>query len=256
MISIIFLFVTLSIFVFIETNYAHGQNVTPTTQSIQNKTNGTIITEIVNYLNQTIYFLNIDDKSSADKSLMAANQLFKIINPESTTSNLFDTFNPNMVTRLPEKSSDNLTSADNFSREIILENEESQMIINKDLNLGNNGDNNNNFDSINPSISDSDDNNIASNTPPMAQTSFLNVAKNSQLTFKLSGTDDDDDQLVFIITNQPSNGKLIGINPIDRFSSTFTYIPRIDYVGVDSFTYEVSDGTTTSDQATVTLTVE
>jgi len=48
----------------------------------------------------------------------------------------------------------------------------------------------------------------------------------------------------------PSHGT-VSLKP----GGSFTYTPAADYSGVDSFTYRASDGTATSDPATVSITV-
>ncbi len=50
--------------------------------------------------------------------------------------------------------------------------------------------------------------------------------------------------------DRPSHGTLT-LNP----DGSFTYVPDPNYNGTDTFTYQVSDGTTTSAPVTVTLNV-
>jgi Big-like domain-containing protein len=59
--------------------------------------------------------------------------------------------------------------------------------------------------------------------------------------------------LSFIIVDDPSNGQLGNVNPS---TNTVTYTPDEDYSGEDNFTFIVNDGTSDSNEATVSITVE
>jgi hypothetical protein len=58
------------------------------------------------------------------------------------------------------------------------------------------------------------------------------------------------DPLTFEVLSQPQHGILVGNAPILR------YIPEDDYQGADSFTYRVSDVSSNSEPATVSLNVQ
>ena len=60
----------------------------------------------------------------------------------------------------------------------------------------------------------------------------------------------DSSTLTATLGTGPSNGSLV-LNA----DGTFTYRPNAGFTGTDTFTYSVSDGTTTSNLATVTITV-
>lgn len=62
--------------------------------------------------------------------------------------------------------------------------------------------------------------------------------------------DGDGDSLMAVLANGPTNGAL-SLNP----DGSFTYTPNADFNGLDSFTYEVSDGNGGLDMATVKITV-
>ncbi len=71
-------------------------------------------------------------------------------------------------------------------------------------------------------------------------------------TFKaitLAGKDMDLDTLTFTVVTQPAHGTLSGTAP------NLTYTPVANYNGPDSFTFHVSDGTASSNTATVSITV-
>ncbi|MEL7498301.1 MAG: Ig-like domain-containing protein [Planctomycetota bacterium] len=56
--------------------------------------------------------------------------------------------------------------------------------------------------------------------------------------------------LTWSITTGPTNGTLV-INP----DGTFSYQPNVEFTGIDTFIYEVTDGTSTPSSATVSITV-
>jgi VCBS repeat-containing protein len=61
----------------------------------------------------------------------------------------------------------------------------------------------------------------------------------------------DDDELTASLVTSTTNGTLTF-----NADGSFTYKPNAGYVGTDSFTYQVTNGTTTSDPVTVSLTVD
>jgi VCBS repeat-containing protein len=63
-------------------------------------------------------------------------------------------------------------------------------------------------------------------------------------------TDEDGDDLTAEVVAGPSSGELT-LNP----DGSYTYTPDPDFFGSDSFTYKTNDGTTDSNTATVTITV-
>ncbi len=92
------------------------------------------------------------------------------------------------------------------------------------------------------------------NAPTALDGSYLfQVGVAGRLTLLASNPDHDD--LTFTIVNGPLHGTL---GPIDNSGSdraTIVYTPQAGYEGDDTFIFEVSDGTSTSNTATVTLTV-
>ena len=91
------------------------------------------------------------------------------------------------------------------------------------------------------------------NTAPTAQDVSVTTSQNQQLNIKLNAQDADGDKLSFTIVDEPTNGQL---GNIKSSSNTVTYTPDDDYSGQDAFTFIVNDGTTNSDEATVSITVE
>ncbi len=90
----------------------------------------------------------------------------------------------------------------------------------------------------------------AVNDAPVAAEQALTTDEDTPLNGSVSATDVDGDTLTYAVTSGPSHGTL-KLNT----DGSFTYTPAADYNGPDSFTFTASDGTATSDPATVSLTV-
>lgn len=89
------------------------------------------------------------------------------------------------------------------------------------------------------------------NTRPVANDLEVTVMRNSSANpLTLTGSDPEGKPLLFTITTFPAHGSLAGTAPNLRYS------PAAEYVGPDSFTFVVNDGTLVSEAATVTIAVE
>ncbi len=77
----------------------------------------------------------------------------------------------------------------------------------------------------------------------------LSLHANAELAVPLAGTDADGDALDFRISRMPVHGTLEG------FGKDLMYRPRPDFVGVDGFTFIVTDGVKVSPAGSVQLTV-
>ncbi len=88
------------------------------------------------------------------------------------------------------------------------------------------------------------------NDPPVANNQAITVNKNTQQAITLTATDPNNDPLTYTVVTQPAHGTLTGTAP------NLNYNPDTDYVGADSFTFKANDGTTDSNTATVSMTVE
>jgi Bacterial Ig domain/Cep192 domain 4 len=90
------------------------------------------------------------------------------------------------------------------------------------------------------------------NNPPFAAddsyTGFEDTAVNQNVL--ANDSDPDGDPLTAMLVSLPVNGNLT-LNP----NGAFVYTPNPNFHGVDSFTYQASDGTLVSNVATVTLQV-
>jgi uncharacterized delta-60 repeat protein len=88
------------------------------------------------------------------------------------------------------------------------------------------------------------------NDAPVADPASVTTDEDSPLTGLLSGVDVDGDPLTFEAVTGPAHGA-VTVNA----DGTFTYTPALNYNGPDSFTFKVSDGTTESAPAEVSVTV-
>ncbi len=93
---------------------------------------------------------------------------------------------------------------------------------------------------------------IPVNEDPIANDDILIVNQNEPTSGDASFNDSDPDgePVVFTLLTPPSNGSLIFNN-----DGTFTYTPDADYLGDDSFTYQICDFFNVCDEATVFITV-
>jgi VCBS repeat-containing protein len=95
----------------------------------------------------------------------------------------------------------------------------------------------------------------ATNDAPTAADDAYSTAEDTALTVAAPGvlgndSDPDGDTLSAVLASEPSHGTLT----LDADGS-FIYTPAADYHGSDAFTYRASDGTLTSNLATVAITV-
>jgi VCBS repeat-containing protein len=98
-------------------------------------------------------------------------------------------------------------------------------------------------------------NNTVTNQAPIAANDTYSTAEDTALNVAAPGvlgndTDADSSTLTAALVTGPAHGTLT-LNP----NGAFTYTPAANYNGSDSFTYKASDGTLTSNLATVTITV-
>jgi hypothetical protein len=91
---------------------------------------------------------------------------------------------------------------------------------------------------------------FGSNSPPIANNQAITLNKNTQQSITLTATDPNNDALTYAVVTQPTHGTLTGTAP------NLSYSPDTDYVGTDSFTFKVNDGTVDSNTATVSITVQ
>ena len=87
------------------------------------------------------------------------------------------------------------------------------------------------------------------NDVPVADSIDVITVANITATIMLSGSDVDGDTLSYAIATGASNGS------VTLTGKVATYIPNEDYIGSDSFTFTVTDGTATPQLATVNVTI-
>ena len=89
------------------------------------------------------------------------------------------------------------------------------------------------------------------NKPPVAEDSTLETYKNLENTGKLKASDPENQPLTFTVTRQPRRGTVTISG-----DGSFTYTPKRNKVGVDSFVFTAADPAgKVSREATVTITI-
>jgi hypothetical protein len=78
----------------------------------------------------------------------------------------------------------------------------------------------------------------------------VSTNENTPVTITLVATDQDDDDLSFLLTTPPAHGILTGSS-----LGSFTYTPVSNFSGSDDFTFQAYDGLALSNAATVNITV-
>ena len=104
----------------------------------------------------------------------------------------------------------------------------------------------------------SDDSNAATvsitvtplNDPPVAQPGSLTTNEDVSASGAVTATDTEGDPLTYSLVSGPTNGTLVF-----NANGTFSYTPDANYFGSDSFTYRANDGTSNSNTATVSITI-
>jgi len=97
----------------------------------------------------------------------------------------------------------------------------------------------------------------APNHAPVAAADSYTMAQDATLTVPAergvlaNDTDIDNNTLHAILVQQPANGSAT-LND----DGSFTYVPTAGFSGTDTFTYQASDGTDTSAETTVTITID
>jgi VCBS repeat-containing protein len=89
------------------------------------------------------------------------------------------------------------------------------------------------------------------NDEPTASGTSISTNEDTPSSGTLSAADADADPLTYSVTDAPDHGTLA----VNASTGSYIYTPTADYHGSDSFSFQVSDGTASSDTATVAVTV-
>src|SRR2546421_11382355 len=92
--------------------------------------------------------------------------------------------------------------------------------------------------------------NVMGDLVPAASGQTLSTNENTALPITLSATDSDGDALTYSILTGPAHGTLTATG-----NGTYSYTPDANYHGADSFTFWASDGSNSSNVATVSINV-
>ncbi|MCA1625403.1 MAG: DNA/RNA non-specific endonuclease [Acidobacteria bacterium] len=105
------------------------------------------------------------------------------------------------------------------------------------------------FSNVSDDIENSIEAGINGANPPVAESQSVTASEDTPQAITLSAMSANNNPLTYTIVSQPANGVLNGSG------SSFTYIPKSNFYGVDSFTFRVNDGLFNSNVATVTINV-
>jgi len=95
---------------------------------------------------------------------------------------------------------------------------------------------------------------VAADDPPKADPQSLSTKVDKSVSITLAGRDIDSKTFSYIVATQPKNGILsIGSNFAD--SGKLVYAPKPGFIGSDSFTFKLNDGTSEGEPATVKIDV-
>ncbi len=92
------------------------------------------------------------------------------------------------------------------------------------------------------------------NYVPTATNATIPVVQNTPKAFALPASDPDGDRLILSLIISPTHGTLSRTNGI--VTGTLTYTPTTNFIGTDTFTFQVSDGRGGSATGTVTFNVD
>jgi len=92
----------------------------------------------------------------------------------------------------------------------------------------------------------------AVNTPPVAKSQRVTTDSDTSSPITLDATDKDGDSLIYSLRSTPNHGSL---SSFDKDTGSVVYNPNSGYTGSDSFTFTASDGSSTSNTAKVSITV-
>lgn len=89
------------------------------------------------------------------------------------------------------------------------------------------------------------------NSAPQALSASERIDEGKQLSGQLTGSDPDGDSLTFAVVTSPAHGQLV----VQPSTGLFQYTPNPGPPGADSFSFQVSDGSLTSNIATISIAI-
>ena len=89
----------------------------------------------------------------------------------------------------------------------------------------------------------------AINDAPIANDQSIALDEDTSASIILTATDVETNTLTYTLVTPPTNGTLTGSPP------NLIYKPNLNYFGIDGFTFYVNDGTTNSNTATISITI-
>jgi len=92
----------------------------------------------------------------------------------------------------------------------------------------------------------------STNTLPVATSKSVDVQEDSEVSITLEGSDADNDELTFIVTQEPTHGSL---SLSSASNATWLYKADENYNGSDEFSYQVKDKEGSSEPALVSITI-
>ncbi|MFI5417231.1 MAG: Ig-like domain-containing protein, partial [Nitrososphaerales archaeon] len=90
---------------------------------------------------------------------------------------------------------------------------------------------------------------LSVNDPPVADDQEITMTANTLQHIELTASDIENDTLTYDVISQPSHGILFGGAP------HISYLPNLNYVGTDEFSFKANDGNTTSLPSAVSLSI-
>jgi plastocyanin len=96
---------------------------------------------------------------------------------------------------------------------------------------------------------------LAQNNPPITQNYTVTTNEDTSRIIVLRGVDSDGDNLTFNIIQTPLNGTLSSITQINSTAASVPYNPAPNYHGTNTITFYTHDGTTNSNNGTITIIV-
>jgi hypothetical protein len=99
------------------------------------------------------------------------------------------------------------------------------------------------------------DGSLIFNQSPTANAGTAGTSMNTPVTVTLTGSDPEGDPLTFEVVTGPASGSLGAITPVNATTAQIQYTPNSTFVGDDSFTFRVNDGSSNSAPATISITV-